>query len=61
MKVHELRAMLANAHPDAEVVAFDGDTGRYEQVSGMLYGGDRVELQTDDVDGGGDSEMEAGK
>jgi len=50
MSVRELIELLQKAHPLDEVVAFNGDSGKMESVTGMLYGGrDRkVELCTDE-------------
>jgi hypothetical protein len=55
MKVHELLALLhkIEGFGEAEVRAFDADSGRLEPVTGIVYGTDRdgfgyFDLQTDD-------------
>jgi hypothetical protein len=49
MSVKELIEHLSNCKPDEIVMAFNGDTGKIEPITGMLYGGTDgiVELCTD--------------
>jgi hypothetical protein len=51
MKVKELIEHLSDCKPDEIVMAFDGNTGKIEPITGMLYGGTDgiVELCTDDM------------
>ena len=51
MKVKDLIEMLKKANPESKVFAYDGDSGEYEEVSGMIYDeSDRdIQLQTDGI------------
>lgn len=54
MTVNELIMFLQEClerggNGDAKVLAFDGDSGQYEEVSGCLFNSESYELQTDEV------------
>lgn len=52
MTVSALIKTLEKLDPDAVVLTYDADTENMEEVTGVIYGGDKatVELQTDTLD-----------
>lgn len=49
MKVADLVLRLQQLRPDAEVMAFDPDTGQQEPITGYVFDDLTVELHTDDM------------
>ena len=47
MKVQDLIDLLKEASPEAAVLAYDADSGRVVEITGMVYDSGFVELQTD--------------
>jgi hypothetical protein len=50
MTVKQLIDMLKGADQDAPVYSYDADSEQIQEITGMIYDEDMVELQTDSLD-----------